>query len=64
MIRVLVMYPNEPGKKFDMDYYLNKHITMVNDTIGDLGLVRGSRQGYWGYGRISISLCSDRLFVF
>jgi uncharacterized protein (TIGR02118 family) len=40
MIRVLVMYPNEPGKKFDMDYYLNKHITMVNDTIGDLGLVR------------------------
>ena len=40
MIRVAVLYPNEPGKKFDMDYYLNKHMPMVNDTLGDLGLVR------------------------
>jgi uncharacterized protein (TIGR02118 family) len=35
-----VLYPNEPGKKFDMDYYLNKHIPMVNDTLCNLGLVR------------------------
>lgn len=40
MIRVAVMYPNEFGKQFDMDYYLNKHMPMVNDTLGDLGLVR------------------------
>jgi uncharacterized protein (TIGR02118 family) len=40
MIRVLVMYPNEPGKKFDMDYYLNKHMPMVNNTLENLGLVR------------------------
>lgn len=40
MLRVQVMYPNEPGKKFDMDYYLNKHMIMVNNAIGDLGLVR------------------------
>lgn len=40
MIRVAVLYPNETGKKFDMDYYLNKHVPMVNNTLGNLGLVR------------------------
>ncbi len=40
MIRVGVLYPNESGKKFDMDYYLNKHIPMVNTILGNLGLVR------------------------
>ena len=40
MIRLLVMYPNESGKKFDMDYYLNKHMPMVNETLKNLGLVR------------------------
>ncbi|HEY96434.1 MAG TPA: EthD family reductase [Dehalococcoidia bacterium] len=51
MIRVLVMYPNESGKKFDMDYYLNKHKPMVNNMIGDLGLVRGEvDKGIGGMG--------------
>ena len=31
MIKVSVFYPNEEGKKFDMDYYLNSHIPMVNE---------------------------------
>ena len=29
MIKVTVMYPNEAGKKFDMDYYVNNHIPMA-----------------------------------
>ncbi len=29
MIKVTVLYPNEEGKKFDLDYYLNKHLPMV-----------------------------------
>jgi uncharacterized protein (TIGR02118 family) len=29
MIKVTVLYPNGDGKKFDMDYYTNKHIPMV-----------------------------------
>lgn len=40
MIKVSVLYPNEPGKKFDLDYYINKHIPMVHRLLDPLGLVR------------------------
>ena len=35
MIKVSVFYPNEEGKKFDMDYYCNKHMPMVKEMLGD-----------------------------
>ena len=35
MIKVSVFYPNEEGKKFDMEYYCNKHIPMVLEKLGD-----------------------------
>ena len=41
MIKVTVMYPNEEGKKFDMDYYVNKHIPMVAGLLTPSGLIRG-----------------------
>ena len=34
MIKVSVLYPNEEGKNFDMDYYLNSHIPMVQEKLG------------------------------
>ena len=34
MIKVSVFYPNEEGKKFDMDYYCNSHIPMVQEKLG------------------------------
>ncbi|HLJ07241.1 MAG TPA: EthD family reductase [Acidimicrobiia bacterium] len=34
MIRVSVMYPRTEGGKFDMDYYVNKHMPMVADRCG------------------------------
>ncbi len=40
MIRVSVLYPNESGKKFDLDYYVKKHMKLVHDRWGGLGLVR------------------------
>lgn len=30
-----VMYPNEEGKKFDIDYYVNKHVPMLEELLGD-----------------------------
>lgn len=35
MIHTATMYPNGEGKRFDMDYYLNKHIPLVKALIGD-----------------------------
>ena len=38
MIKVSVFYPNEAGKKFDLEYYLNQHKPMVMAKMGPLGL--------------------------
>lgn len=34
-ITVTVMYPNTPGSKFDMDYYLGAHRDLVGKLWGD-----------------------------
>ena len=35
MITVTVMYPNTPGSRFDMDYYLSTHMELVGKCWGD-----------------------------
>lgn len=40
MIRVSVMYPSGEGKKFDYGYYANKHMALVKERLGSLGLIR------------------------
>ena len=40
MIKVSVLYPNEEGKSFDLDYYMNKHMPMVHRLCDPLGLIR------------------------
>jgi uncharacterized protein (TIGR02118 family) len=34
MIRVNVIYPNNPDSTFDMDYYLTKHMPVVREKLG------------------------------
>ncbi len=34
MIRVSVLYGNTEGKKFDMGYYVDKHMPMVRQKLG------------------------------
>jgi uncharacterized protein (TIGR02118 family) len=34
MIRMSVMYPTTPGKRFDYDYYANKHMALVKQRMG------------------------------
>ena len=42
MIKVSVLYPNTEGSRFDMDYYVNKHMPMVQSKLGSscLGVKR------------------------
>ncbi|MHC4560660.1 MAG: EthD family reductase [Planctomycetota bacterium] len=35
MIKFSAFYPNEEGKKFDMDYFLISHIPMIQEKLGD-----------------------------
>jgi len=49
MIRVIVSYPNQAGSRFDMDYYLNKHIPLVEEKLAPHGLTGvGIEQGLAG----------------
>jgi uncharacterized protein (TIGR02118 family) len=34
VIKVSVFYPNTTGGRFDMPYYLNKHMPMVQQKLG------------------------------
>ena len=40
MIKVTVLYPNEEGKKFDMDYYTGTHMPLVHSRLVSMGLLR------------------------
>jgi len=40
MIRISVMYPVAAGNKFNMDYYLQKHMPMVRSRLSAKGMVK------------------------
>ena len=40
MVRVSVFYPNESGKKFDLDYYKKRHMGLVEERLRSFGLLR------------------------
>jgi uncharacterized protein (TIGR02118 family) len=35
MIKVSVMYPNQPGARFDFAYYREKHMPLVKERMGN-----------------------------
>ena len=35
MVKVAILYPGGEGKKFDMDYYVNKHFPLLRTLCGD-----------------------------
>mgnify|MGYP003667180293 CR=1 FL=1 len=45
MIKVSVMYPNNPGSHFDHDYYRDQHMPMVKRLMGDACLSFGVDRG-------------------
>lgn len=48
MIKVSVLYPNEEGKNFDMEYYCHKHIPLVQGHLGDALLNTAVEKGLGG----------------
>ena len=40
MIRVSVMYPNEKGKRFDVNYFTTKHMALVHKLLDPAGMVK------------------------
>ncbi len=35
MIKISIMYPNNPGARFDHDYYRDQHMPMVKTLMGE-----------------------------
>jgi len=48
VIKVSLLYPNEKGKKFDTDYYFNKHIPMIRQKLGTACKCVDAEQGLSG----------------
>lgn len=47
-IKISIMYPNELGKSFDMDYYAQNHMPMVAELFGEALLDYGIEKGISG----------------
>ena len=71
MIKVYVLYPNNSGGTFDMDYYLTKHLPMVREKLGsavkgmtvDQGLA-GGQPGTDAANRVIATLLFDSVDAF
>ncbi len=48
MIKVSVLYPNGEGKNFDMDYYCNQHVQLVEELLGDSVKAATVEKGFGG----------------
>ncbi|HXP86899.1 MAG TPA: EthD family reductase [Bryobacteraceae bacterium] len=67
MICVSVCYPNAAGKKFDHDYYAQKHMPLVMDRYKSFGMIRyeidtGLAGGAPGSGAPAPFVCIGRLY--
>ena len=70
MIKVSVLYPNKEGSKFDMSYYCNTHIPMVQEKLGKAckgvaveeglsGATPGSRPAFVAMGHLYFDAMAD-----
>jgi uncharacterized protein (TIGR02118 family) len=50
MVKVSVFYPNQKGTKFDMTYYLDQHVPMVQRLLGSALKGVSVEQGISGEG--------------
>jgi uncharacterized protein (TIGR02118 family) len=64
MYKVSVMYPNQPGAKFDFDYYRSTHMKLVEKHMKPFGLQKtGVERGIDdGAGQPAPYLCIGHLY--
>ena len=70
MVKVSVMYPMQQSTKFDMAYYINRHIPMVRQLLGSSlkgvsveqgisGMQAGSSAAYVAMGHLLFASATD-----
>ena len=70
MIKVSVLYPNNEGSKFDMSYYCDSHMPMVQEKLGKVckgvaieqglsGAAPGSRPAFIAMGHLYFDSVAD-----
>jgi uncharacterized protein (TIGR02118 family) len=70
MTKVSVLYPNNEGSRFDMGYYCNNHIPMVQQKLGTMckgiaveqglsGAAPGSRPAFIAMGHLYFDSAAD-----
>jgi len=70
MVKVSVLYPKQPDTKFDMPYYLNSHVKMVQQLLGPRlkgvaveegisGIQPGSSASYAAMGHLLFESVAD-----
>lgn len=70
MIKITVLYPYSEGKTFNMDYYLNRHLKLVKDSMGDFlkavsvekglaGALPGTQAPYLAMGNLYFDSLED-----
>ena len=75
MVKVSVFYPNDEGKKFDMNYYLDIHMPLVQKLLGaactniavDEGIAGGtpgSKAPYTAIGHLHFNSVGDFISSF
>ena len=63
MTKISILYPNQKGSRFDMDYYLNTHMPMSIERLGSakgfqgVSVERGISAGVPGSAPAYIAMC-------
>jgi uncharacterized protein (TIGR02118 family) len=75
MVKVSILYPNDEGKKFDMKYYMDTHMPLVQKLLGavctkvevDQGIAGGtpgSKAPYIAIGHLFFNTVEDFISSF
>lgn len=64
MFRVSVMYPNQEGVRFDVEYYRTKHMGLVKSLLKPFGLIKAEvDRGLSGGGNLAAPyVCIGHLY--